>query len=118
MTIIDQAGNIGILIAYVIAWFIASAKRWHWINDVIAFAIGIFLGNMGWFGWAYVYKIFRAPGKIFVGNSFLSLFTDGLVMLVIGLALLYSKSLIRFIDNGQSKHKAALAADKKARRVR
>jgi hypothetical protein len=118
MTIIEQAGNVGILIAYVLAWFIATAKRWHWINDVIAFAIGILLGNKGWFGWAHLYKIFWAPGKIFVDNGFLSYLTDGLVMLAIGLAILYSKSLIRFIDNGQSKDKAALVAEKKARRVR
>ncbi len=118
MTIIEQAGNVGMLIGYIIAWFIAAAKRWHWINDVIAFGVGIFLGNVNRFGWGHLYKIFWAPGKIFIGNSFLSYFTDGLVMVGLGLVFLYWKPVVRFINNGQSKNRAALAAEKKARRVR
>ncbi len=50
-TFIEQMGNIGLLFAYVLAWYIAWKRGWHWLNDVLAFVIAFGLGYFNWGGW-------------------------------------------------------------------
>jgi len=117
ITIIRQAGNFGIVAAYVIAWFTASKRNWHWINGVIAFVIAFALGNTNWFGWDTLSPIFLAPGKLFGVNTVPSLVINGIILLAIGLLFLLLKKVNNFVNNGDPGYKKAVEADKKARRV-
>ena len=117
VTIIQQAGNIGLLVVYVISWFIASKRGWHWINDVLVFIIAFALGNLEWFGWDHLSPVFLAIGNSFT-NSIARFVSNGAIMVALGCLLLFSKSILRFIDRGQSDYKAKLATDKIARRVK
>jgi hypothetical protein len=118
VNLIQQIGNVSILVAYIVAWFISKKQGWHWINDVVVFVIAILLGNVNWFGWDHLSSIFLLPGRPFNAGSILHYLVPGLIMLALGLAVLFSKRLMRFIDKGQSKNLQAIAASKKARRVR
>ena len=102
-TIIKQAGNFGLLIAYVISWVIANKKNWHWINGVIVFVVSFALGNLGYFGWRFVRNIFMAPGKILPEFNKWGYMIDSVIMLAIGLVLLLSKKIIRYIDHDHTK---------------
>jgi hypothetical protein len=116
-TVIEQVGNFGLALAYVISWFVCSRKNWHWINGLIIFVLAFALGNLHWFGWNHLYKIFLAPGRPFHFDRVWKYCTDGLFMVALGLLLLLLKPVIRFIDKGNPEHKRKVAADKIARRV-
>jgi len=115
---IQQMGNFSILAGYIIAWFIARKAGWHWINDAIAFVIAIVLGNIQWFGWSHLSKIAMLPSGLFDPHSKGYYLAPALVMLAIGLLIMFSKPIIRYISKGQHKNTAATAAAKKAKRVR
>jgi hypothetical protein len=117
-TLIQQMGNAGLIVAYVIAWFIASKWNWHWINSVIVFVIAFALGNLNWFGWDTLSVIFLAPGKLFGINTIGSLLTNGVIMLALGLLLLFLKNVNVYINNGDPGQKRKIEADKKARRLK
>jgi len=113
---IRQSGNFGLLAAYIISWFIASKKNWHWINGVIIFVLAFTLYNLGYWGWNLVHGFFQEPAKLFPVNSVWGYLTDGLILLAIGLILLFSKGIIRYIDHSTAKDKQKLVANKKAAR--
>jgi len=116
-TLIEQLGNLGILVAYVISWFIASKWNWHWINGVIVFVIAFALGNLKWFGWDTLSGIILAPGKLF-NKAVVNILVNGTIMLAVGLALLLLKGVIKYINNGDPKVKRKVEAEKIARRVK
>jgi hypothetical protein len=95
---IEQAGNIGLVVAYIISWSICTKRDWFWLNSVIIFVIAFILRNLGWLGWKYLNHIFYVPGKIFKEHSIWGYITDGLIMLAIGLVIFFSKKLTRYID--------------------
>jgi len=116
-TFIEQIGNIGLVVAYVLWWFVASKKGWHWINGVIAFIVAFALGFFNWFGWDHLSNIFLAPGRLFQQTSMWNFLLSGGIMLAIGLFLLFWKKMQLFIDRGSYVDKKAIEADKKKRRV-
>jgi hypothetical protein len=117
-TFVEQAGNIGLVLAYIISWFVCSKKSWHWFNGVIAFVVAFGLNYCNWFGWDHFYKIFLTPGRIFNVGSIWRYITDGGIMVVIGLLLLLLNIVIRFIEKGNPEYKRKVEADKIARRLK
>ena len=117
-TFVEQAGNLGLLLAYIISWFICSKRGWHWINGVIVFIIAFALGNANWFGWDHLYKIFLTPGRIFPIGSIWRYWTDGLIMLLLGSLLFFLGVIKRYIDRGNPEYKNRLEAEKKAKRIK
>ena len=118
MNFIKQAGNFGLLAAYIISWFVANKKNWHWLNGVISFVITFTLCFFGWFGWSFLHSIFQAPGKLFAPTSMWGYLTCGLIMIALGLLVLLSKRVARYIDNYNSKNKPAEKDKKKPKRTR
>ncbi len=114
---IRQSGNFGLLAAYIISWWISSKKNWHWVNSVIIFVIAFALYNLGYLGWNLVHSFFQEPAKLFPVNSVWGYLTDGLILLAIGLILLLSKGIIRYIDHSTAKDKQKIVANKKAART-
>jgi hypothetical protein len=98
MEFIRQAGNIGLLVAYIISWSISTKREWFWLNSVIIFVLAFVLKNFGWLGWKYLSHVFTAPGNVFKEHSVVSYWINGFVMLAIGLLIFFSKKLIRYID--------------------
>jgi len=117
-TFIEQMGNIGLVLAYVLSWWIASRRGWHWINGVIAFIVAFALGYSNWFGWDHLSPIFLAPGRLFKQTSIWNFVTSGTIMLAIGLLILFWKKIQQYIDRGSYVDKTALEAQKKKKRVR
>ena len=117
-TFIEQIGNIGMVLAYVLWWFVASKRGWHWINGVIAFIITFALGAYNLLGWDHLSDIFLAPGRLFRQTSIWNFLLSGGIMLAIGLFLLFWKKIQLFIDKGSYVDKKAIEEDKKKRRVR
>jgi len=114
---IEQIGNIGLVAAYILWWFIAVKRDWHWINGVIAFIIAFALGYYNWFGWDHLSGIFLAPGRLFK-QTIWNFLISGSIMLALGLLLAFWKKVQSFIDRGSYVDKKAIEEDKKKRRVR
>jgi hypothetical protein len=117
-TFIEQMGNIGLLVAYVISWYISTKRGWHWINGVIAFLIAFALGSFNWFGWDHLSGIFLAPGRLFGQTSVWNFLVSGTILLIPGLLLLFWKKIQLFIGRGNYVDKTAIEEEKKKRRVR
>jgi hypothetical protein len=98
MTFIEQSGNIGLLIAYVISWFIASKRNWNWINSVIVFAVAFLLENFVVLKSVALHKAFLNPGGLFKVYAFWAHLACGLGLLAIGCVLFFWKRIIIFID--------------------
>ena len=116
MNFIRQAGNFGLLAAYVISWFVAYKKDWHWLNGVISFIITFTLCFFGWFGWSFLHVIFQEPEKLFAPTSMWGYLISGLIMIAIGLLMLLSKQVISFVE--RSKLKDDARGKKKPKRTR
>jgi hypothetical protein len=80
--------------------------------------ICVVLGGLNWMGFDHLSFIFLAPGRLFPINSLATFLVNGVVMLGIGLLVLLSKRLIRFIEKGQHNYRESLVKEKLARRVR
>lgn len=91
-----QAGNIGLLIAYVISWIISNKKHWHWINSAIIFLLAFLLKNF--IMSSFLDKIFLTPGGPFKIYSMWGHIVMGIALLGLGSLLFFSKRIIRFID--------------------
>jgi len=118
MVFIGQAGNFGLMVAYIISWFIATKRNWHWLNGIVAFLIAFTLTNLGYFGWNFVHGIFRTPGKLFPVNSMWGYLLNGAIMIALGCLLLLSKRMIRYIEGDKSQNSAEEKGKKKPKRTR
>jgi hypothetical protein len=118
LVLVAQAGNFGLIAAYVISWFVANKRNWHWLNGVIVFIVAFTLANLRYFGWGFLGVIFQAPGKIFAVNSIWGFITDAVIMIGIGLLLLLSKRVIRYIDGNKADKNAPDSGKKKPKRTR
>lgn len=118
VTFIHQLGNIGLLVAYIISWFISSKRGWHWINCTLIFLFLFVMGNVHirgdyYLGWSHLAQFFLAPGKLFILGSKWSYILNGGLMLAIGCLLFFYKPLIRFIDRGNHAKKIAQKGKRK-----
>jgi predicted permease len=116
---IRQSGNFGLLAAYIISWVLSTKRNWHWVNSVIVFLLAFTLYNLGYWGWNFLHVIFQAPGKLFPKNSIGEYLTNGLILLAIGVVILFSKGLMRYIDKHPSSViKNGNKADRKAAKTK
>ncbi|MDR3693612.1 hypothetical protein [Mucilaginibacter sp.] len=118
MNFIKQAGNFGLVAAYVISWFVANKRDWHWLNGVISFVITFTLCFFGWFGWSFLHGIFQAPSKLFAPTSVWGYLISGVIMIALGLLVLLSKKVISFIEGAKSKNAATYTGKNKPKRTR
>ena len=121
LTIIEQAGNIGLLVGYVISWFISNKKKWHWINSLVIFLLVFLLKNF--FLNNFINHIFLVRGGPFKIYTVWGHILFGTALTAIGLVLFFSKRVIRFIDpTNKTNKKAAVthraAAKAKVRRAK
>jgi hypothetical protein len=98
MEFIAQIGNLGLLAGYVISWTISSKRNWHWANSVIVFVLLFVLKNFVLTHWGYYANVVIRPGGPFNIYSMWGHIVLGIVLLGIGLALLFSKKVISYIE--------------------
>ena len=101
MVVIDIAGAVGLLIAYVISSRISIKRNWFWANAVIVFLIAFGLYYFNLLDWSSLRSVFLAPGRIFsfLGVLF-SIIIDCLIMVSLGCYLFFNKTIQNFIDRG------------------
>lgn len=98
ITFIEQIGNFGLLVAYIISWSISSKKGWHWINSVIIFLLAFVFKNFIVANWPKFHDAIVSPGGILKIYSLWGHLLEGLVLVALGLCIFYSKKVISFID--------------------
>lgn len=103
LKIIDFAGSIGQIIAFLIFWRISSKRSWYWVNAVIVFVVAFVLNNFNHLGWSWLRGLLLLPGSIFGEGSMVGVITNGTIMLALALWLILSKKIWRFIDRGVNK---------------
>jgi hypothetical protein len=112
MEFVVQAGNIGLLVAYVISWIISNKQNWHWINSVVIFLLAFLLKNFALS--SALDKVLLSPGGPFKIYSFTGHILTGIILIAIGLVLFLSKRIIRFIDSANKANKKAAVTHKAA----
>jgi hypothetical protein len=113
MEFIRQAGNFGMLAAYIISWAISTKRNWHWVNSVFVFMVAFILYNLGYFGWNILHGVFQTPGKLFPSTSIWAYLTNGVIMLAIGTLIFFSKRLVRYIEKNNKVQKKPSTNHKK-----
>ena len=96
LLIYQASGLLGMLVAEIISLIIVLKSRWFWVNSVLVFLI---MYAMGWFnitGWTILSRVFLKPGQLF-DNITLEFLVNGIVLLLIGLFLFFSKTITKFI---------------------
>ena len=91
-----QAGNIGLLIAYVLSWIVSNKRNWHWINSVVIFVLAFSLKNF--LLSSFLAKTFLTPGGPFKMYSISGHLLLGVALIALGSLLIFLKRIIRFID--------------------
>jgi|SRR5665213_2223870 len=116
LMIVEQAGNIGLLIAYVISWFVSNKKNWHWINSLTIFLVLFILKNF--LLNTFANNIFLVRGGPFKIYTFWGHILFGTALVALGLILFLSKRIIRFIDPANKTKKKAAVTHKTAGKVK
>lgn len=93
------SSTIGLFAALLLSLFLSVKRSWLWLNSFIAFILMFFLNWFHFTGWDYLRSIFYYPGTLFT-NTLFKFLIDGLILLVPGLFLFFSKSITRFITSG------------------
>jgi hypothetical protein len=105
MIFIQQAGNIGLLAAYVISWTISTNRNWHWINSVFIFLLAFVIKNFVLVKWSSYNNVFMSPGGVFKVYSIWGHVAIGLIAIAVGLVIFFSKALIRYIEKNSATDK-------------
>jgi len=113
MLIINEAGIIGLVLAYIISWRLSVKQNWFWLNSVLIFLIAFSLTAFDLLGWKQLRPICMFPGRVFEINSQPYLIMNVAIMLAVGCFLFFNKRVIGFI-NGGSKADKNPAANKQA----
>jgi len=110
LMIVEQAGNIGLLVAYVISWYISNKKNWHWINSLVIFLLLFLLKNFVLHN--FLNNIFLVRGGAFKIYTVWGHILLGTALIAVGLVLFLSKRIIRFIDPAYKTNKKAAVTHK------
>lgn len=92
---------IGLLIAFIISLSISAYRKWFWLNSVLVLLITYTFFRLDFLLWDYLKVIFRFIGG-FMPNITLDFLVDGLVMLLLGLLVFFSKKLTQLINSKKS----------------
>jgi hypothetical protein len=115
MALVEQAGNIGLILAFILSWVISVRKNWHWINSVIVFVATFAIENWGLLHWKKFHDIYLSPGGLFKAYSVWAHVLVAVLLLAAAGLLIYSKPIVRFISGKANDKKAALKGGKKAK---
>jgi hypothetical protein len=102
-----QAGNIGLLIAYVLSWIVSNKRNWHWINSVVIFVLAFLLKNF--LLRSFLDKTFLTPGGPFKIYSISGHLLLGIALIALGSLLIFFKGIVLFIDRAEKKGKKSPA---------
>lgn len=116
MTFIEQAGNIGLLIAYIISWTISLKRNWHWINSTVIFVAMFLLENLLVLKLPGVHAIFLHSGGLFKVYSLWGHLVIGILLIAASLLLFFATRVVRYISYETRKDKQMAKALKKAAR--
>jgi hypothetical protein len=116
MAIVEQVGNFGLILSFILSWVISSRKNWHWINSIIVFVLTFAIENWVLLRWTKFHNIYLSPGGLFHVFSKWGHIAEGTILLVVGLSLLFLKAITRFISHDTAKDKEKAKAAKKAAR--
>jgi hypothetical protein len=91
-----------LLLSFVISLLLSLKHKWYWVNSVVVLLTTITIFGLNRFYWDYLRPVFQAPGRLFK-SDWAFILTNGVVMLVIGLALFFWKRIIRFINGAKTR---------------
>jgi hypothetical protein len=111
MEIIEQVANIGLLIAYVISWILSNKKHWHWLNSGAIFILIFLLKNF--ILRVYIDRIFLVRGGPLRLSGYWGHLLTSVILVVMGLALFFSRRIIAYIDRGNKTDKKTGPVSKK-----
>ena len=92
----DLSPLLGLLISFIMALLISKKLPWFWVNSLLAFVAMYLLWINDLLGWNDLNPMFMRLGKLFK-NITLEFFSNGLLLLVVGLLLFYLKPVNDFI---------------------
>lgn len=99
MTIVEQAGNLGLLTAYVISWSVSSRRDWFWLNSVIVFVLWFAIKNFGLPQFKFYEKLIMSPGGFLKVYSLWGHVAVGAVSIAIGLFIFLFNKLNQYIND-------------------
>jgi hypothetical protein len=111
MEVIEQVANIGLLIAYIISWSLSNKRNWHWVNSVTIFILAFLLKNF--ILRVYIDRAFLVRGGPLRLSGYWGHLLTGVILVVIGLALFYSRRIIAYINRGNKTEKKTGPVSKK-----
>jgi len=101
MSYLKIGDNVGLIIAYIIAWQISARYKWHWQNAVIVLVAAFVLSYFELLGWAVLKNVFLYPGGvIFAFKSKGSIIANAAIMIGLASILFFVKPINNFIDKG------------------
>ena len=103
ITFVQQAGIIGLVIAYILSWTISTRRNWFWLSAALSFILIFFMRIYGLLLWEKLHNVFYFPGKIFKDESIWAYVLNGAIMTGIGLYILLSPTIKKYIDKGEFK---------------
>jgi hypothetical protein len=109
LLIINQAGVVGLILAYIISYRISVKHNWFWLNSVIILIVSFPLVIFDLLGWKFFRYYFMTPGKIFDENTVPYIIVNAAVMLALGSFLFYGKGIIAYINKGVKRENDAPA---------
>ncbi len=115
MALVEQAGNFGLILAFILSWVISNRKNWHWINSVIVFVATFAIENWGLLHWKKFHDIYLSPGGLFKAFTITAHVAVVVILLAVAGLLIYSKPMIRFIGKEAKDKKAASKSGKNAK---
>jgi hypothetical protein len=118
MVIIEQSGSFGLIAAYITSFFISSKQGWHWINSALVFMVTFLLENFVLLHLVKFHDIYLSPGGLFHVYSKWGHLALGIALLAVGVLLIISKKVIKYINGKSSNDKKKAATGKQPRRVR
>ena len=116
MNFIEQLGNIGLIVAYIISWAISSKRNWLWINCTVIFVVLFLLENLVVLKSTYLHNVFLGAGGLFKVYNLWAHIVLGVVLLAIGVLLFFAKRIQRYISYDTQKDKQKLKDAKRAAR--